>query len=347
MSKSSSSQVGPPLGPLRFQSLLKRAIWGGRRLATVLGKPLGPGDDYAEAWEISDHGPDQSIVAEGPRRGMTLAELMASHNADLLGKHAGLARFPLLVKWIDAHDRLSVQVHPNDAQAAALAPGESGKTEAWLVLDAEPGSRIYAGLKPGVTRAALQQAIGDNRVTDCLHSFDAAPGDCVFIPAGTVHALGAGLLLYEVQQTSDVTFRLDDWDRTDREGNPRPLHVAQSLAVIDWTCGPVEPRRSDSRAGPGRGRETLVECAYFVLERYNGSDSLRLGGDRRFHIVTLIGGGAELRLIESPSDTAGGGGIDAAAAWKLSRGDTLLLPACLPPASIECTNATLLDCYLP
>lgn len=344
---SEPSSLTGPLGPLRFRPLFKRAIWGGRRLQTVLGKALGPGDDYAESWEVSDHGPDQSVVAEGPHCGKTLEDLVAKHNTDLLGKHAGLDRFPLLVKWIDAHDRLSVQVHPNDEQAAVMVPGERGKTEAWLVLSTEPGSRIYAGLKPGVRKPELEGAIAGNRIVDCLHHFEPKPGDCVFIPAGTVHALGAGILLYEVQQTSDVTFRLFDWDRSDHTGKRRPLHLAESLEVIDFTRGPVEPRQGRPSRIEGAQRETLVECDYFMLDVYRTSGPFTLGGDDRFHIVTVFDGHAELSATPSEREQKGRPGNESSFLWKLKCGDTFLLPACGPAANLQCASATVVDCSLP
>jgi mannose-6-phosphate isomerase len=232
--------------PLSFAPLFRRARWGGRRLATLLGKPIGPEPDYAESWELADHGADQSVVAVGPFAGWTLARLVAERNADLFGRHAGLAQFPLLAKFLDAHDRLSVQVHPDDAQARTFDPRENGKTEAWVVVAAEPGSRLFAGLKANVDResltAALPRAEQDPRsIEDWLHSFEVRAGDCVIVPAGTVHAIGEGVVVAEIQQSSDLTFRLSDWGRMGSDGRPRALHVAESLACIDFARGPLAP----------------------------------------------------------------------------------------------------------
>ncbi|MCA9268615.1 MAG: class I mannose-6-phosphate isomerase, partial [Planctomycetales bacterium] len=213
------------LYPLRMQPLFRRYLWGGRRLQTVLDKPLGSGDDYAESWEIVDHGADQSVVAAGPLAGKPLADIVAQHTRELFGRHAPLAQFPLLFKLLDCNRNLSVQVHPNDQQAAALDPPDLGKTEAWVILDAAPGSVIYAGLERDCDAAALEQAISAGRVDACLGRFEPQRGDCVFIPAGTVHALGAGLLVAEIQQASDTTFRLFDWNRVGADGRPRPLHL--------------------------------------------------------------------------------------------------------------------------
>jgi len=177
--------------PLQFSPLLKRIRWGGRRLGTRLGKPLGPENDYAESWELVDHGQDQSRVISGPWTGRTLQELVQREAKTLLGTQAGLEQFPLLVKFLDAHDRLSVQVHPNDRQAAAAIPGERGKTEAWVILEAEPEAYVFAGLKPGVDRAALARAVETGTVEQCLHRLEVRPGDCIFIPAGTVPGWGS------------------------------------------------------------------------------------------------------------------------------------------------------------
>ena len=178
------------LYPLRFEPLFRRYIWGGRRLGTVLNKPIGSGEDYAESWEIVDHGLDQSVVAFGELR-MPLGDLVADYGPALFGRHHPQRQFPLLFKFLDANQSLSVQVHPDDRQAAQLEPPDLGKTEAWVVVHADPGSVIYAGLRDGVDRETLQAAMAAGQTESCLHRFSTQTGDCVFIPAGTVHALGA------------------------------------------------------------------------------------------------------------------------------------------------------------
>jgi len=183
------------LPPLRFQPILREYLWGGRRLGTELGKQIGIGDHYAESWEIVDHGADQSVVADGPFAGTTLHELVMQHGLALFGRDNPQRQFPLLFKFLDANQTLSVQVHPNDEQAAKLDPPDLGKTEAWVVLAAEPGSKIYAGLKPGIDRDKLARAIDAGTCETCLHSLEPKVGDCIFIEAGTVHAIGAGLLV--------------------------------------------------------------------------------------------------------------------------------------------------------
>lgn len=313
-------------------------------MGSVLGRQLGPERDYAESWEICDHGDDQSLVAGGPWAGTTLGQLVAERNGDLFGRHAGLEQFPLLFKFIDACDRLSVQVHPDDEQAAEFAPGERGKTEAWVVIDAGPDSVLYAGLKAGVDRAALELGLREGDVERLLHRFSVRAGDCIFIPAGTVHAIGAGVLLAEIQQSSDLTYRLFDWNRTDPDGKPRPLHVSEALAVIDFQRGPIRPIRTPRPDTPGVKAENLVRCDYFVLDRYRGDGRFPLGGDERFHIVSVLEAAAELHFDEPVWPDSAGGKV-----FSLSRGDTVLLPASVPAVTARTTDAgaVLLDAYLP
>lgn len=314
--------------PLRLQPLFRRYLWGGRRLATMLGKPLGPGDDYAESWEVVDHGADQSVVVAGPAAGRTLHELVADAGAELFGRHAPQRQFPLLLKFLDCNRTLSVQVHPNDAQAATLDPPDLGKTEAWVVLAADAGSKIYAGLKPGVTRDELARALETGRCEECLHEFEPRVGDCVFIRAGTVHALGAGLVIAEIQQASDTTFRLYDFNRVDAEGKPRPLHVEQSLATIDYTLGPVDAVNPASTGEAGR--ERLVACDKFVLDRLQVRAPRTVGGDERFHLLVGIEG-----------QTAVG-------SETLKLGEALLVPAAAGAVELEPqAKAVVLDIYLP
>jgi mannose-6-phosphate isomerase len=241
-------------------------------------------------------------------------------------------RFPLLVKFLDAATALSVQVHPDDARAARLDPPDAGKTEAWVVVEAAPGSTIYAGLKAGVDRVQLAAAIAQGRCADCLHSFTASPGDCMFVPAGTVHALGAGLLVAEIQQSSDVTFRLFDWNRVGPDGRPRPLHVEQGIDAIDFHRSPLGPQRPQPTDRPQVSR--LVQCDKFVLDRWTFVGPLSAGGDDRCHIIMVLEGAV---LIDGdPAD------------FPLSRGGTGLLPAGLGPVRLSPQGRTvLLDAYLP
>ena len=316
--------------PLQFQPVLKQTIWGGRRLGEQLGKPIGPESDYAESWEVVDHGEDQSVVRQGPLAGKSLAEVIASHRDWLLGRDVPEGAFPLLLKYLDCNRVLSVQVHPCDAYGLQMEKPDLGKTEAWYIVAAEPDSLIYAGLKTGVDRQALQQAIHAGETEQVLHSFHPSPGDVVFIPAGTVHALGAGLLVAEIQQSSDTTFRLFDWNRVDANGNGRQLHLDQGLEVSDYTSGPVQARRSDPQAV---GWQPIVESEKFVLcEMGQGQD--HVGGDNKFHIVTIPRGEANLHIGEEVTP--------------LKTGDTILLPAALEGCQLAVgEDSTALEMHLP
>ncbi len=320
------------LYPLRFRPIFRRYLWGGRRLKILLDKPIGPGDDWAESWEVSDHGDDQSVVEFGPLAGTTLGQLVTQLGGDLLGPRAPHPRFPLLLKFLDAMQTSSVQVHPDDARAAKLTPPDLGKTEAWLVIDALPGSTLYAGLKPGVDRDALTAAIRQGRCQESLHSFQPSVGDCIFLPAGAVHALGAGLLVVEIQQSSDVTYRLFDWNRLGTDGKPRPLHVEAGLDAVDFGCGPVTPQKPLATDRPQAKR--LVDCDRFVWDRWEFDAPTTLGGDQRCHIIAVLEG--SIHIEGDPAGTA------------LGRGGTVLLPACLEPVRLNPEGrAVFVDACLP
>lgn len=298
---------------IEFRPILKRIRWGGRKLGTLLGKPLGDHEDYAESWEIADHGNDQSLVLDGPYQGQTLQQLVSAQGDALFGRHAGDDQFPLLVKFLDAGDRLSLQVHPNDAQARRFDPVENGKTEAWVILESGPQSVLYAGLQPGVDQNALEEHLEAGTVEECLHRFRVSPGDCVFIPAGTVHAIGEGIVLAEIQQSSDLTFRLFDWGRLGSDGKPRPLHIAESMQCIDFHRGPVDPVVPQLIPSDGGSVEELVRSDYFVIRRHCCAEPFSIPSDDRFHIFMMLSGNAEF-LCGDDRRTA-------------ERGKTLLMPA--------------------
>lgn len=328
--------LAEPLYPLRFEPILKELIWGGRRLQTVLGKALGPGEHYAESWELADHRDDVSRVADGPLKGTALRDLIRQRGAEVLGPAlGGREQFPLLVKFLDAHQVLSVQVHPDDALGLQLA-NDNGKTEAWVVIHAEPGSLIYAGLRPGVRCKAFAQGIATGAVEPLLHRFEPKPGDCILIPAGTVHAIGGGIVLAEIQQMSDATFRVFDWGRVGADGKPRQLHVAEALASTDYERGPADPLAPRAESIAGGTREHLARCPYFALERLRLSGPARVGSAERFTILLGLGGAAEVR--------------HAGVAARLDFGQTLLLPAALGTCEIAPSGegeAVVLTCVVP
>jgi mannose-6-phosphate isomerase len=305
--------------PLRFQPFFRGTAWGGRAIARFLGKNLPADTLVGESWEISDHPVHPSILATGPLFGATLSQLMARHKGELLGPAAPHhARFPWLVKLLDVHDRLSVQVHPDAVAVRKLLPGEGAKSEAWLVLDAQPGSLIYAGLRPGIDAAGLRAALERGTVVDCLHPFAPRPGDLVYLPAGTVHAVGGGVLMAEIQETSDATFRLYDWDRGRGTGQARPLHIEPALASIDWAQGPIAPTAQ-------------VRCPHFAIDRVRHDSAFTLGGAGR--LQTLI-------VAEGQGRFDNGEFVMAGDAW--------VLPAQMPAIALQVeTPLAGLLCSLP
>jgi mannose-6-phosphate isomerase len=324
------------LYPLRFEPIYQYRLWGGRRLADRLTAPL-PGDDpIGEAWVLSDREDHPSRVANGPLTGRTIGELMDEYPAQMLGELVPrFRRFPLLLKFLDAREMLSVQVHPSDAHRDLLPKGESGKTEAWVVLEAGTGSRVYAGLKPGTTAKDLRSALANGTVTDDLACFTPQPGDGVFLPAGTVHTLGGGVVVFEVQQNSDVTFRLYDWGHVDaKTGQPRALQVDQALACVDFAeraAGPVAPVTEATM--PVR-RERLFQCEHFGLWRLCGQWPFTVGVADVPRVLVCIEGEGKL---EHDGST-----------YPVGKGEVWILPAVAGACFFEPHGAvTVLEIALP
>ena len=259
------------LPPLVFEPYFRPQIWGETRLQRFLGKALPPGGRFGESWEISAHPLHVSRVAEGPWTGATLTDLWSAYRDDFHSSPtSSRSQFPLLLKLLDCHEPLSVQVHPNDDAAHELLGEPTGKTEAWVVMHAEPGSRIYAGLQEWVTRADLEAHLDRGTVIDCLHSFEPRVGDCILIEAGTVHAVGGGVVIAEIQQSSDATFRLFDWNRPGPNGRPRTIHRDASLRCVRWDRGPISPIRNVlDHSDISHVEERLIHCDYFELSRIN------------------------------------------------------------------------------
>jgi mannose-6-phosphate isomerase len=324
-----------PLYPLRFEPIYQYRLWGGRRLAKLLKAPL-PGDGpIGEAWLLSDRDDHASRVTNGPLEGTTLRQLLEQFPDQLWGKLAGrFPRFPVLLKFLDAQEKLSVQVHPADRQRDYIPAGESGKTEAWVVLEAGPKSRIYAGLKPGTTRDDLEQALTSRTVADLLAKFTPRVGDAVFIRAGTVHSLSR-VVVFEVQENSDVTFRLYDWDRVDPStGKPRPLQVEQAMACIDVEQVAIGPVASIvEQAAPVR-RERLFHCEHFSVWRHTGQSPFTVGAADTPRVLVCIDGEGEIQH----------GGTN----YPIACGDVVLLAAEVGACSYRPRNtATLLEVALP
>lgn len=320
--------------PLRFEPLIRQIRWGGRKLGTVLHKPIGESSDYAESWEVADQPGGQSVVSTGQLKGKSLTELVRLMPQQLLGRHQNLTQFPLLIKFLDAHDWLSLQVHPNDQQAKTYNPDENGKTEAWIILDAAPGSQICAGLRSGVTSADFRRHLAAGTIEECLHMIPARAGDCVFVPAGTVHALGPGILLAEVQQQSNLTFRIYDWGRLGSDGKPRQIHVEESLACIDFNRGPVNPVNPVPLQTGVHKVEELVCCEHFVIHRHTSDSPFCLESDNRFHILMMLEGEADVSTNEGQVT--------------LTKGETVLLPADSSAATVQPAGpVTLLEILYP
>jgi mannose-6-phosphate isomerase len=300
-----------PLYPLRFYPIYEYRPWGGRRLADLLSAPLPADGPIGEAWILSDREDHPSRVADGPLKGRTIRELREQWPGEFQGKHGD--RFPLLLKFLDASGQLSVQVHPSDAQTKYLPPGGSGKTEAWVVLEVAPRARIFGGLVAGTTPDTLRRAVANRRVADQLASFTPTVGDGVFLPAGTVHSLSDGVVVFEVQQNSDVTFRLYDWDRIDaKTGRPRALHVEEALACIDYTQGVVSPVTPVVVVETLVRCESLFQCPQFLLWRHRGDAPFTVGADGSLRALVCVEGAGQLHHRD--------------AAYAIGKGDVLLLP---------------------
>jgi mannose-6-phosphate isomerase len=324
-----------PLYPLRFEPIYQYRLWGGRRLANLLTAPL-PGDGpIGEAWLLSDRDDHPSLIANGALKGQTLGQVLKQSPEQLLGKLAGrFRRFPLLLKVLDACDLLSVQVHPSDRQSDDLAAGERGKTEAWVVLEAGPESRVYAGLKPDTTADDLRRAIANRTVADHLASFKPWPGDGIFLPAGTVHSMG-DLVVFEVQENSDVTFRLDDWDRVDaKTGQPRPLQVDRAMACIDFAHGAVGPVVPVVEEVKPVLRERLFYCEHFGVWRLRGESAFIVGAEGAPRVLVCLAGDGQLEHDGTH--------------YAVGKGDVLLLPAVVGACCCRTHSAvSLLEISLP
>jgi len=244
--------------PLKFKPIYKPRIWGGRRLQKVFGKDLPNGEKIGESWELADLPDDKSVVTTGILAGRTLTAVVKEHTRFITGRTDFPTPFPLLIKFLDAQDVLSVQVHPDAGACRRLGHGEP-KSECWYIVDAPADAYLYKGLKPGVSQEVISKAITKGTVADLLQKVHAEPGHCHFLPAGTVHALGPGILVAEVQTPSDTTFRVFDWNRLDDKGRSRPLHIQEALESIHFDS----PVGSLTATSVGR----LVDCPYFTVDK--------------------------------------------------------------------------------
>lgn len=304
------------LYPLKFIPVFMERIWGGTGLKEEFGKEI-PGDKIGESWEITCRREAMSRVAEGPLAGRTLVELIREYGPELLGTGVPAEKdFPMLLKILDARDILSVQVHPDD-EFARVHENSLGKTEVWYILKAAPGAKIVYGLKSWVTREDFCSALEEGRLEECLNEVEVAPGEVYPISPGLVHALGAGIMVAELQQNSDITYRVFDWNRVDEEGRSRPLHVEKALQVIDFGSNPPPSLKPE----PGRKESLLVDNQHFSLTY------LQVAGEEKGR--SDPGAFALLMIV------AGAGGIQhRGKEYPLRSGDSLMIPASLGEYSL-------------
>lgn len=292
--------------PLTFEPIFQERIWGGRRLEELFGKALPAGVPIGESWELSDLPHGQSVVANGPLAGRTLHTLMEQFGSEITGNHDFIGPFPLLIKFLDAEDVLSVQVHPDAEACRKMGKGEP-KTECWYIIAAAPGAAIYNGLKRGVTREAFEQAVRSGTCANLLNRVPVEVGQCHFLPSGMCHAVGEGLVIAEIQQPSDTTYRVFDWNRTDANtGLPRQLHIEDALESIHFDDAPIAPPTTIGR---------LVDVPEFTVDKGHqapGCEVLLKIGTMRV-LVILTGGG---RIVAETAEPV-----------CFAAGQTLLVPA--------------------
>lgn len=307
------------MGPLLFEPYFRPQIWGGRRLANVLGKLLPPNGRYGESWEVSAHPLHVSRLRGQSSFESTLASLWEKSKMSLWGEsYPSPVEFPWLVKFLDCDDFLSVQVHPDSQLAAELVPTERGKDEVWVIVSADAGAKVYLGLRPDATPSRLRQAIQRGHPEDCLNVYSPQPGDIFHIPPGTVHSAGGGVLIAEIQTSSDATFRLYDWNRLDERGQPRPLHIEQAFRAIHWQREVRAPLRTEFQPrGPGWLSQLAASTANFHIECWQIAARTQIEPPHLGMTVAMVlSGSVILRVNSSPPLT-------------LPKGETVLIPACV------------------
>jgi len=315
--------VKSSLYPLTFQPRFKERVWGGRHLEHLYAKPLPVGQTIGESWELTDRPGDVSVIANGPFAGQDLHWLVTNHREELLGNSKLQGdRFPLLIKLLDAREKLSLQVHPPEDKAREL--GGEPKTEMWFIADAEPNAELYVGLKRGVSRTEFERRIQDGSVAECFHRVPVKAGDSMFLPSGRVHAIGAGLVIFEIQQNSDTTYRVFDWNRVGLDGKPRELHIAQSLASIDFNDFQPGLVHNPTQDFGDLKTRALTENKLFSVELVETSEPstiIQYGG--RMRILGMVSGRAS---VNSP---AGSSSIE------LHAGQFCLLPAAVEQVKLS------------
>lgn len=319
---------------LKFQDIYKTPIWGGNKIGTFKGKQLNL-ESVGESWEISAVEGDLSVVANGEDAGLTIADLVARDGEKLMGHHVARyfgTTFPLLVKFIDAHDNLSIQVHPND-ELARIKHNSFGKTEMWYVIDAEPGAGLYSGFSQNITPEEYVERVANNTIMDVLQFHQVSPGDVFYLPSGRIHAIGSGVFIAEIQQTSNITYRIYDYNRVDKNGKPRDLHTEQAREAIDFAM--YDDLKSNYT--PQRNKTVnLVDCPYFTTAL------LQLDTDCQREIAKYDSFMVYMCMQGSATITANNGTY-----VTLKQGETCLVPAAIEQVEIHPTPTTsLLECYV-
>lgn len=302
--------------PLKFQNIFKSVVWGGEKIAPFKGVNTQQ-KNIGESWELSGVKGNESIVAEGPLAGRTITSLAEEYKGALLGEKvyaATGAEFPLLIKFIDARDDLSIQVHPDDKLAAERHNGSKGKTEMWYVVQADEKAHLMSGLNKEITPEEYAAKVADNTITDVLHDYDVHEGDVFFLPAGRIHSIGKGCFIAEIQQTSDITYRIYDFGRLGLDGKPRELHTELSKAAIDYTVLPDYKTQYQSIKNQ---ENEIVSCKYFTTSLYELDKEVTkdMSGLDSFVIAICVEGCGS--LTDSEGNTV-----------SLSQGETVLVPAC-------------------
>ncbi len=317
--------------PLKFYDIFKEAVWGNRNLAKVLDKKLPGRKRIGESWEIADLGEDVSRVENGPYKGWTLNSLCRKFPKELLGYQVDIEKsegFPLLIKFLDSEEKLSVQVHPDDCYAQKNERGKFGKTEMWYVIHAQRGAQIVYGLKSGVEREQFVHAIESGKIEDSLKTVSVKPGDALFVPPGCVHSIGGGIIVYETQQSSDVTYRLYDWGRAGFNGKPRQLHIAEALDVIDFEFMGDPLKAFPTVDRDGCRKSYIAACRYFAIELITCAKFIiEDTHSRSFHALSALEGSGRIYV----DDYFQGGGRS----QRIRKGETVLIPAAAGIYTIE------------
>ncbi|EIW00464.1 MULTISPECIES: mannose-6-phosphate isomerase, class I [Thermoanaerobacter] len=316
--------------PLKFKPIFMERIWGGTALRDKFGFDIPEGKKIGELWTISDNRTAVSVIEGGEFNGQKLSDIAYKFFEDIYGKGVNYERFPLLIKIIDAQDKLSVQVHPDDEYAFKYENGDSGKTEMWYIIDAKPGAKLVCGLKEGTTKEEFKRLLEEERLEECLKEIEVKPGDVVYIPSGMVHAIGEGILICEIQQNSDLTYRVYDYNRVDEFGRKRKLHIEKALDVIDFNLK-TDKIIPEFKGIQGGRISHVVKSPYFQVSIIEINEEVKIDTEGKFNTLTAVEGNCKIDYYEGTVE--------------LKAGETVLIPASIPSYTIE-GNCKVLKAYI-